>query len=65
LALLKEAGRRGIGRFEANLIIASVQHRLSGKAPGFEERKPLRISGTVAFLLVQAVILLGVWMVLR
>src|SRR2546423_13838886 len=28
LAMLKEAGARGIGRFEANLIIASVQHRL-------------------------------------
>jgi hypothetical protein len=65
LALLKEAGRRGIGRFEANLIIASVQHRLSGKAPGTEERKPFRFTGTVAFLVVQGLILLGVWMTLR
>jgi hypothetical protein len=65
LALLKEAGRRGIGRFEANLIIASVQHRLSGKTPGTEERKPFRFGGTVAFLVVQGLILLGVWMALR
>jgi hypothetical protein len=64
-ALLKEAGRREIGRFEANLIIASVQHRLSGKAPGAEERKPFRFTGTVAFLVVQGLILLGVWMVLK
>jgi hypothetical protein len=64
-ALLTEAGQRGIGRFEANLIIASVQHRLSGKAPGAEERKPFRFTGTVAFLVVQGLILLGVWMVLK
>src|SRR5688572_25146010 len=27
IRLLREAQRRGIGRFEANLIIAAVQHR--------------------------------------
>ena len=43
LALLKEAGRRGIGRFEANLIIASVQHRLKLNTPAPTPQKSLRL----------------------
>jgi hypothetical protein len=40
VALLREAARRGIGRFEANLIIALVQHR-RGEGTGMAgDRKP-------------------------
>ena len=67
LELLKEAGRRGIGRFEANLIIASVQHKLglSTVIPPAPRRSTSRISGIVAFLLAQSMILWGLWHVLR
>ena len=65
LSLIREAGRRGIGRFEANLIIASVQHRLKIDNPPIPARKPLRLSGVLAFVLVQAMILWGFWRMWR
>ena len=65
LDLLKEAGRRGIGRFEANLIIASVQHKLGLLNVAPPKRRPLRLPGVVAFLLVQSMIVWGLWRVLR
>jgi hypothetical protein len=66
LELLKEAGRRGIGRFEANLIIASVQHRLKLTVPECSRRRrPLKLSGVIAFLALQGLILWGMWRVLK
>ena len=65
LDLLKEAGRRGIGRFEANLIIASVQHKLGLSTVLAPTRRPLRLPGLLAFLLVQSIIVWGLWRVLR
>ena len=65
LELLKEAGRRGIGRFEANLIIASVQHKLGLSTVLAPTRRPLRLPGLLAFLLVQSIIVWGLWRVLR
>lgn len=65
LTLLQEAGRRGIGRFEANLIIASVQHRLSATMPVPKPRRPIRLQGVLAFILVQGMILWGFWRVLK
>jgi hypothetical protein len=65
LELLKEAGRRGIGRFEANLIIASVQHRMKISAPVQVRKKPLRFGGALSFVLVQTMILWGVWRATR
>ena len=65
LALLKEAGQRGIGRFEANLIIASVQHRLKLNTPAATPRKSLRLPGVLAFALIQTIILWGFWRMTR
>jgi hypothetical protein len=65
--LLRQATLRGIGRFEANLIIAAVQHRVAGKSRSrrpqpFQSRQsfsPLAMLGT--FLLVQSVIVGVFW----
>ena len=65
LELLKEAGQRGIGRFEANLIIASVQHRLKSHAPATPARKPFRIPGMLAYVFMQTMILWGAWRATR
>jgi hypothetical protein len=75
--LLRIAGRVGIGRFEANLIIASVQHRAAetrGKRiPGPLKRplkRTLRVHATQrialfgAFLLIQSAIVLAIWSLL-
>ncbi len=67
LALLKEAGRRGIGRFEANLMIASVQHDLNVQA-GIERGgagRLLGLSGVLAFIGMQGLIVLGYWRLFR
>jgi hypothetical protein len=61
--LLRQAIRAGIGRFEANLIIAAVQHRVDGSVSEAPE-PAARSSGPKALLLagvVQATILVGVW----
>ena len=67
LAMLKEAGARGIARFEANLIIASVQHRLQITSPPMKRarRRRFALTGVLAFLGVQGMILLGYWRMLR
>ena len=65
LELLKEAGQRGIGRFEANLIIASAQHRLKSETASPVRPSPARMSGLIAYLLVQSMILWGVWRATR
>src|SRR5438105_7356415 len=61
VALLKEAARRGIGRFEANLIIALAQHHQRRPIPSaIADRKP-NVTGLLTFLIVQSLILWGVW----
>ena len=66
LALLRDAERRGIGRFEANLIIAAVLHR-HGMGQEYE-LPPVGRMGWVApaltFVGVQSAIVLGAWWVL-
>jgi hypothetical protein len=66
LALLEEAERRGINRFQANLIIASVQHRLAIQSTTHAETPSRgRLAGVVTFLLFQALILWGCWRLIR
>ena len=59
--LLRDARRRGIRRFDANLIIASVQERVQGAAPTVKERGSRRTWRTCAALVivVQGLILAG------
>ena len=69
LSLLREASRRGIHRFEANLVIASVQHRLiqsramQTAAPHRRWWPRLPILATV--VTVQSVICFGLWRMLH
>jgi hypothetical protein len=66
LALLEEAERRRINRFQANLMIASVQHRLAiGSCNRVGTRPRRRWGGVMTFLIVQALILWGIWNVIR
>jgi len=62
LILLGEAARRGIDRFEANLIIAAVQHRthVSAYSAGAPARR-LTLMTVAAVLLLQSAILAGCW----
>ena len=71
-ALLDLAARLGIGKFHANFIIASLQHRLNpsdnGTAPEFRvlrEKTGLSKSTLVCALVVQSIIAVGLWMVLK
>jgi hypothetical protein len=66
LELLEEAGMLGIGRFDANLIIAAVQHRCGARGaveiPRMRRRiRALDVVG--AFLAVQVLILFLAWAV--
>ena len=68
LALLADARRQGIRRFDANLIIAAVQERTGGrptlpKAPA-ARRGGAFVATAATFLLVQAAIVLGAGMLL-
>jgi hypothetical protein len=65
LGLLDTAGRLGIGRFEANLIIASVQHRYMpiDQDSESDDRKPSgKFFGLLVFLLAQTTIVLLAWL---
>jgi hypothetical protein len=65
LGLLTTAGKLGIGRFEANLIIASVQHRympLDGDAEPPRQRVSDRLVSLLIFLLAQTTIVLLAWL---
>ncbi len=57
--LLREANRLGIERFEANLIIAVVQHKLRGNAAAAEAATQRSYAPWIAFAVVQVSILLG------
>ena len=60
--LIREAEQHGIGRFEANLIIAAVQHE-AGERTVTErvEQRSSRVQAIVAFCLTQGAIVAGVW----
>jgi len=71
--LLREATRRGIGRFEANLIIAAVQHQ-AGEARPVEPIAARSASASssspwmlviVGFLATQCAIVAGIWLAMR
>jgi hypothetical protein len=73
--LLQEAARRGIGRFEANLMIAAVQHRANtaGRPAAAPPLAPTPVrrgtrdwaTAIAGIVVVQAIILLGAWIMLR
>jgi len=63
-AMLKEAERRGLGRFDANLVIASVLYR-AGMGQEYEMRPRVEwVAPVLVFLLLQGAILGGAWWVL-
>ena len=67
LTLLKEAERRGVGRFEANLIIAKVLYQ-AGLVQEYQfppEPRRAWLAPLVTFIIVQTTILAGAWWVLR
>jgi hypothetical protein len=60
--LLKRADHYGIKRFDANLVIAMVQHRLGGleqSPPETTRRSPVLIAAV--FLAVQSIIVIAGW----
>jgi len=66
LDLLDEAGKVGIGRFDANLIIAAVQHRCATQSQPGAPRAKFKIPALelmAAFLVVQVLILFLAWIV--
>jgi hypothetical protein len=67
--LLCTAQRSGIGRFEANLIIAAVQHEAGERAAAFpvEQRSRSRASWVpiaIAVVATQAAIAFGAWLLI-
>lgn len=65
LKLLKLASELGIGRFEANLIIAIVQHRAERSTSTehkLEKTSPL--SAIAVFAIVQSLILIACWWIM-
>ena len=68
LQLLNAAQARGIDRFEANLIIAGVQHRLESQGcESIEPTKPAARPAVwfLAALTVQSAIVSAIWLLLR
>ena len=64
LQLLNTAGRLGIGRFQANLILAAVQHEsgnLSVRSQEASAPRPFRVAPILAVAVIQSLILFGVW----
>ncbi len=65
MGLLKEASRRGIRRFEANLIIAAVQHQMgSAGEEAVHRKRTFPVPPLMVALLVEAVVIAGVWLAL-
>lgn len=65
-ALFATAARSGIGRFEANLIIAAVQHERAATVPGAEPRHPAsrwNFGPVVVAAVLQTLIAWGAWIV--
>jgi hypothetical protein len=68
--LLREATRRGIGRFEANLIIAAVQHqagemRAVGSVAARSSSSSSWMPIVVGFVATQFTIVAGIWLAMR
>ena len=64
LRLLKEAERHGLGRFEANLVIAGVLYR-AGMGQEYELRPRAEwIAPVLTFLVLQSALIVGAWWVL-
>jgi hypothetical protein len=62
LEFLRAARRFGVGRFEANLLIAAVLDRRAGQVPQRAEPSADSALGALAaFLLVEAAVLFGAW----
>ena len=66
--MIREAERRGIGRFDANLIIAAVLHR-TGMSQEIDEFEPAKTKlrwalPAITFAIVQGLIVAGVWWML-
>lgn len=61
LALLKEAQRRGVGRFEANLVIAQQMHRQGMTYQYNIKPKSTRLSLLLTVALLQTAIAVGFW----
>ncbi|MGA3066128.1 MAG: hypothetical protein ABSF29_04690 [Tepidisphaeraceae bacterium] len=66
--LLRQASRRNIGRFEANLIIAAVQNHLAVNPPAPLKSAPARRTriplGLLTFCVVQTAIVTIAWRLL-
>src|SRR5438552_1724548 len=65
LKLLNHAARLGIGRFEANLIIASAHHRLRSHCPAPPPSPHRNFTPLFIFLTLQSLILWGLWYTIR
>jgi hypothetical protein len=62
LSLLKQAQRLGIERFEANLIIASAQHRARPVRREASQRRSFGVFGpAIAVVMVEGLLLLAAW----
>jgi hypothetical protein len=64
--LIRQAENRGIGRFEANLIIAAVQHEVrEGRAADTAAGASWKWrTGVIVFVATQAAIAIGWWWLL-
>jgi hypothetical protein len=65
--LVREAEQRGIGRFEANLIIAAVQHEAGERRVTEPVSTTSRswIGAAVAVVATQGAIVLALWSLIR
>ena len=69
--LIREAQRRGIGRFEANLIIAAVQHQRRPARCEVEPVAPRASSSSswmpvvIGFCATQCAVVTGLWWLVR
>jgi hypothetical protein len=68
--LIRVAERSGIGRFEANLIIAAVQHEAGERAAMNPVEPPPRpraswVAVVITVIATQAAIILGAWSLIR
>jgi hypothetical protein len=64
VALLHQAKRLGIGRFEANLIIASIQHRFGRQRPTPSPRRFHLPATLTTVIFAQTAIVLTLWWLL-
>ncbi len=64
--LIRQAEQRGIGRFEANLIIAAVQHEVGAERPKAPVKNvsPAWVRTALAFATMQSIIATAVWWII-